>query len=204
MRYLLSGVAAAALVAVAPAFAEFGGTHRDTQVEHKTETQHRHTTRTRTVHKPNSVDDVTHVRDVTRVHPVIHRTEVTRYLHHVVPKDEHEYETHRTVAPEQVEHTESTEQAGAPAKAREHTVTRYHDVDQDQYETRVHEVHVTDIDHRIHKHVTEVTVQPVVHEHDITRVVLDNHYVPRTVVEPVTARGKGRTIVTHRREDIDP
>jgi hypothetical protein len=201
---LLGGVASAALIAASPAWAGFGGTHTDTQVENKTVTEHRHATRTHTVHQPNAVDNVTHVRDVTCVHPVHHVTEVTRYLHHVVPKDEDQYLTHRSVAPEQIETTHSTEQVGGPAPAREHTVTRYHDVYQDDYQTKVHEVPVTDIDHRIHRHVTEVTVQPILHEHDVTRVVLDNHYVPRTVVEPVTASGKARTIVTHKREDIDP
>jgi hypothetical protein len=90
-------------------------------------------------------------------------------------------------------------------RTREHTVTRYHDVYQDDYSTRVHEVTGSPaIFHEIHKHVTEVTVQPVVHEHDITRVVLDNHYVPRTEVEHVEIAGKARTIVKHKREDIDP
>jgi len=195
---------AAILIAASPASAGFGGTHTDTQVEHKTVTQERNATRYHTVHQRNPVDDVTHVRDVTRVHPVHHVTEITRYLHHVVPKDSDEYTTHRTVAPEQVERTESTEQVGAPAHAREHTVTRYHDVYQDDYQTRVHEVPVTDIDHRIHKHVTEVTVQPIVHEKDVTQVVLDNYYKPHTVIEPVEAAGKARTIVRHKREDIDP
>jgi hypothetical protein len=196
--------AAAILIAASPASGGFGGTHTDTQVEHKTVTQERNATRYHTVHQRNPVDDVTHVRDVTRVHPVHHVTEITRYLHHVVPKDSDEYATHRTVAPEQVEKTESVEQVGSPAQAREHTVTRFHDVYQDDYQTRVHEVPVTDIDHRIHKHITEVKVQPIVHEHDVTRVVLDNHYVPRTVVESVKAAGAARTIVSHKREDIDP
>jgi hypothetical protein len=173
-------------------------------VEHKTVTKERHTTRTHTVHQRQDVEDVTHVRDVTRVHPVHHVTDVTRYLHHVVPKDTNVYSSHTHTAPAQVEHSESTVEVGRPAPAREHTVTRYHDVNQDEYETRVHEVPVTDIDHRIHRHVTEITVQPIVHQHDVTRVVLDNHYVRRTVVEPVTVAGRGRTVVRHKREDIDP
>lgn len=205
-RYLLASVAAATLIAVSPlAYAGEGGTHTDTDVQHKTVTQERNTTKTHTVHERQDVPDVTHVRDVTRVHPVHHVTDVTRYVHHVKRVDENEYATHRHTAPTEVEHTQSTEHVGHAAHAREHTVTRYHDVNEDDYQTRVHEVTGTPvIDRHIHRHVTDVTVQPVVHEHDVTRVVVDNHYVPRTVHEPVTVHGSARTIVRHKREDVDP
>lgn len=205
MRYLPVLASVAFIAMLPPAYAGKGGTHTDTDLQHRTVTQEHNTTKTHTVHQRNDVEDVTHVQDVTRVHPVHHVTDVTRYVHHVVRKDENEYATHRNVAPEQVEHTHSTEQVGHAAQPREHTVTHYHDVYQDDYSTRVHEVTGTPvIDRYIHRHVTDVTVQPVVHEHDVTRVVLDNHYVKHTTHEPVQVAGSARTIVRHKREDVDP
>lgn len=204
MKHVFAAVAMVALVWVAPVRAEFGGTHVDTQVEQKDVTTNTETTKTKTVHEENPVDDVTHVKDVTRVHPRIHLNIIERYLHHVIPKDEDRTETRRSVAPAEVEHIPETVTSGAPGAARAHTVVRYHDVFEDQEQTVVHEHPVTDIDHRIHKHVVNVTVHPIVHEHDVTKIVLINHYVPRTEVEHVTATGRASRIVSHRREDIDP
>jgi hypothetical protein len=47
-------------------------------------------------------------------------------------------------------------------------------------------------------------VQPVVHEHDVTRVVLDNVHHRRTEHQHSQVVGSARTIVRHERQDIDP
>jgi len=204
MTKLASAVSIAAILAATPAAADFGGRHVDTQTEHQTQIQSRSETHTRTVHQPNPVDDVTHERVVTRVHHIHHVTVITRYLHHAIRKDRDDYVTHRTVAPERVVESHSIQTVGTPAPARERTVTQYKDVYIDDYQTVVHEIPVQDTDLYIHRHVTDITEQPVVHEHTVTQVVLDNYYVPKTVAEPVTEDAGSRTVITQRREDVDP
>ena len=205
MNKLLASVASAALIATAPAYAGQGGTHTDTDVQHKTVTTERSTTHVKTVHQPHEVTDTTVVRDVTREHPVHHVTDITRVLHHQKTVESNEYATHRHTAPEEVEHSHSEQVVGAPERGHEHVVTHYHDVNVPDYSTRVHEVTGSPvIFHEIHRHVTDVTVQPVVHEHDITRVIIDNHHVDRTEHEAVRVAGAARTVVTHKREDVDP
>lgn len=143
--------AAAAIIAVSPAYAGKGGTH------------------VHTVHQRHDVNDVTHYRDVTRVHPVHEITDVERVVHH-----------------SKVEN--STENVGpAPAAGSEHTVTRYHDVYPVDHQTRVHDVEGA----------------PVI-DHEITRIVNENVHHRHTDHQAVKEEEAARTIVRHRREDVDP
>ena len=100
-----------------------------------------------------------------------------------------------SVAAPEVEHEHSEQVVGSPAHGRTHEVTRYHDSFVDDYSTRVHEVTGSPvIDRTIHKHVTEVTVQPIVHEHDIMRVVYDNRVVHHTEHEASQVAGAARYV----------
>jgi len=201
---LLTGTAVAVLFA-APAMAGMGGTHTTTDTQHRTVQENRNTTHVNTQHTTHAVPDVTIERTITRVHPVHHVTEIEKVLHHQKVVNSNENVTHRHVAPTQVEHTHSTEHAGAAGHPREHVITHYRDIYQPDYSTHVHErTGSPAIMHEIHRHVTDITVQPVVHEHDITRVIDTPRYVHRTEHEHSEVAGAARTIVTHKREDVDP
>jgi len=205
MRGSIAACAAALLATALPAYAGKGGTHVTTDVRHQTRTQDRQTTRVRTVHRPNPVIDTTIDREITRVHPRHHVTDVTRYVHHVQRVDSDQYQNQTEMAPARVEHESAQEQFGALAHGTTHVVTHYHDVYKDDYSRQVHEVTSTPvIDHEIHRHIIRTTVQPVIHEKDVTHVIYDNIHRHRTQVEHEQVVGTAQTIVTHKREDVDP
>jgi len=203
-RQLLMGAAVAVAFAT-PAFAGFGGTHVSTDTQHHTVTENHNRTRVHTVRRPHEVEDVTVHREITRVHPVHHVTDVDRVLHHQKVENSDENVTHRHVAPARVEHTNATEQYGALEHGRVHVETTYHDVYRPDYRTVVHERDGSPaIMHEIHRHINEITVQPVIHERDVTRVENYSVHHNRNEVEHREVVGAARTIVTHKREDVDP
>lgn len=202
---LLLGVAAIAVIAAAPTHAEKGGRHVKTEVEHRTLERDRNATRTRTVRERVPVEDTTIVKDVTRVHPVVHETDIERILHHLKHENKNETVVRPHTEAARVIHEPVTEHVGTVPKPREHVVTRYHDVNEPEYRTRVHNVEGSPvIDLTVHRKVLDEEIEPVIHERDIRRVVEVPVYRHRTEHEPVRETETARTVVTHKREDVDP
>jgi len=132
----------------------------------------------------NAGFDQTHVTTILRNTPV---EDVTHEKTVVRIHPTHEItEIERVLHHQKVEKT--TEHLGpAPAEGSEHTVTHYIDLYPVDHKTVVH----------------ERDGAPAI-DHEITRIINHNIHHHHTDHQKVTVQEAARTIVHHRREDVDP
>ena len=182
-----------------------GGTHVYSSVSYRTVHPTRSVTHYRTITHTRYVPHITRIVNVTLVRPIHHVANVTRYLHHTVVLRSSQYVYHRIYGGTHYYRTSSVVPVRWPvAYPSVHTVYRYHTINRMTFATHVRNIWVNHYAHHIYRHVTVVRVEPIVHVHTVTRVVLRTVAVARVEVVNVSRVLPARTIVTAKVINIDP